>query len=184
MRLSECLHLERRDLDFTKREILIRAKRDWSPKSRKARVVPISIDTEKALRAQLLSNVRSKVDRIQSSSYVFPGPHGFPVTIAVIERPFMRACADLFPGHGLHFHSLRHTFGSFLAEAGIPLQEIQRIMGHSSVRVTEIYARLRGNDFERSLLVLNAEPSLVRPEYTTPEAFEDTVPQVLMNHYD
>jgi integrase/recombinase XerC len=169
LRLSECLHLERRDLDFQKREILVRAKKDWSPKSRKPRVVPISGDTEKALRNQLLSNAGSKISRIQSSSYVFSGPHGFPVTKAVIEHPFMRVCADLFPARGLHFHSLRHTFGSFLAEAGVPLQEIQRIMGHSSVRVTEIYARLRNNDFSNALNALNKAIPLVRPMQTETE---------------
>jgi integrase/recombinase XerC len=173
LRLSECLQLERRDVDFSKREISVRAKKNWSPKSRKPRVVPISDDVEKALRSQFLNNARSRKERIQSSTNVFPGPNGHPVTLAVIERPFKEVCTELFPGRGLHFHSLRHTFGSFLAEAGVPLQEIQRIMGHSSVRVTEIYARLRNNDFTNTLTALNNALPLIRPVQTETEEMSE-----------
>jgi integrase len=36
----------------------------------------------------------------------------------------------------LDFHCLRHTTGSWLAEAGVPLHEVQRIMRHSSITLT------------------------------------------------
>lgn len=39
----------------------------------------------------------------------------------------------------LTFHGLRHTFGSRLAEAGIPLGKIREWMGHSKIETTEIY---------------------------------------------
>lgn len=38
-------------------------------------------------------------------------------------------------------HWLRHTFCTYLAQAGVSLHEIQRLAGHSSVAVTEKYAR-------------------------------------------
>jgi integrase len=37
----------------------------------------------------------------------------------------------------VRFHDLRHTFGSVLANRGVPLEIIQKQLGHSSVRVTE-----------------------------------------------
>lgn len=36
-------------------------------------------------------------------------------------------------------HDLRHSFGSWLAESGVPPHEIQASMGHSSLRATERY---------------------------------------------
>ena len=181
LRLGEILHLERRDIDFAKNEICVRAKNNWTPKSKKPRVVPLSEDAVRALRSQLAENARNPRELIYSSSYVFPNPHGLPLSPPVVERPFIAMARELFPEReGLHFHSLRHTYGSYLCERGVPLQEIQKIMGHSSVKVTEIYARLRGNDFSRALDALNAVPSLVRVSYTTPEAFEEPVSECLV----
>lgn len=37
------------------------------------------------------------------------------------------------------WHDLRHTFGSALAEQGVPTKMIGSLMGHSDTRVTEIY---------------------------------------------
>ena len=39
----------------------------------------------------------------------------------------------------ISFHSLRHGFGSHLANAGRPLHEIQMLMGHSRLDTTGIY---------------------------------------------
>lgn len=40
------------------------------------------------------------------------------------------------------FHSLRHTFASWLAQRNIPLFTIQVLMGHSTIKMTERYAHL------------------------------------------
>ncbi len=40
------------------------------------------------------------------------------------------------------FHSLRHTFASWLAQRGVPLFTIQVLMGHKTIKMTERYAHL------------------------------------------
>ena len=40
------------------------------------------------------------------------------------------------------FHKLRHTFASHLVQAGVPLYHVSQLMGHSSIKMTEIYAHL------------------------------------------
>ena len=40
------------------------------------------------------------------------------------------------------FHTLRHTFASWLAIQGTPLYTIQRLLGHKSIKMTERYAHL------------------------------------------
>jgi site-specific recombinase XerD len=37
----------------------------------------------------------------------------------------------------LHWHHLRHEYASRLAERGVPITEIQRLLGHASVQTTE-----------------------------------------------
>lgn len=39
----------------------------------------------------------------------------------------------------IHFHTLRHGFGSHLAGKNVPLHEIQMLMGHSRLDTTGIY---------------------------------------------
>jgi integrase len=43
------------------------------------------------------------------------------------------------PLPALRFHDLRHTFGSQLASAGVPLTDIQHYLGHSSISTTQVY---------------------------------------------
>ena len=41
---------------------------------------------------------------------------------------------------GITFHSLRHTFGTRMAAAGVPMRTLQEWMGHRNLATTEIYA--------------------------------------------
>jgi integrase len=45
-------------------------------------------------------------------------------------------------GPGGRIHDLRHTFASWLLQGGMSIQEVSKLMGHSSIRVTERYAHL------------------------------------------
>lgn len=55
-------------------------------------------------------------------------------------------------------HLLRHTFGSRLAQRGVPIQKIAYLMGHTNIKTTMRYAHLSPQSFEGIIDVL--EPSL------------------------
>lgn len=42
---------------------------------------------------------------------------------------------------GITFHSLRHTFGTQMASAGVPLVAIKQWLGHADIATTMIYAK-------------------------------------------
>lgn len=41
------------------------------------------------------------------------------------------------------FHTLRHTYASYLLEKGVPLENIQRTLGHNQIDTTLVYAKVR-----------------------------------------
>lgn len=38
------------------------------------------------------------------------------------------------------FHELRHTFGTRMSAAGVPMRTIQHWMGHADIKTTQVYA--------------------------------------------
>jgi integrase/recombinase XerD len=40
----------------------------------------------------------------------------------------------------VHPHGLRHSYASYLMDNGVPIHHIRRMLGHSSIAVTERYA--------------------------------------------
>lgn len=53
-----------------------------------------------------------------------------------------------------NFHSLRHTFASWLVQAGVSIYEVSKLLGHADIKTTQIYAHLRGDDLRRSVELL------------------------------
>ncbi|WKZ68103.1 MAG: site-specific integrase [Melioribacteraceae bacterium] len=51
----------------------------------------------------------------------------------------------------LTFHSLRHTFASWLIQRGASLYQVSKLMTHSDLRVTQIYSHLRSEDLRNSI---------------------------------
>ncbi len=69
--------------------------------------------------------------------------------ILQISKAFSRAIDRLElndgiddPRQGVYFHTLRHTFASWLAIEGTPILTIKELLGHKSLAMTERYAHL------------------------------------------
>ncbi len=54
------------------------------------------------------------------------------------NRGFSKAC-ELADVQNFRFHDLRHTFGTCLAEKGVPIHQIAELMGHADIRTTMKY---------------------------------------------
>ncbi len=63
----------------------------------------------------------------------------FDVTESALKDAFDRAAlkAKL---ENFHFHDLRHTFATRLAQSEVDLYKVQKLMGHKSIKMTERYA--------------------------------------------
>ncbi|WP_044480489.1 tyrosine-type recombinase/integrase [Paenibacillus antibioticophila] len=62
---------------------------------------------------------------------------GYPLNVAAVEHAFKRAMEAAKLPESITPHSMRHTFTSLNAEAGAPLEDIQKQLGHSSDEVTK-----------------------------------------------
>jgi site-specific recombinase XerD len=61
----------------------------------------------------------------------------------ILRRNLMRAfynATDRAKIADFHFHDLRHTFATRLAQAGIDLYMISRLLGHKDIKMTQRYA--------------------------------------------
>ena len=77
-----------------------------------------------------------------ASEYVFT-LNDKPLFRGWVQHLFKRYVRELKLPERLHFHSLRHTFASWLVQDGATLYEVQKLLGHSSAKVTEVYSHLQ-----------------------------------------
>lgn len=89
------------------------------------------------------------IDRVDENPYVIVGRHGRN-HLTDIERPWqrIRKAAGL---QDVRLHDLRHTFAGTGASAGLPLAVISKMLGHSSISVTERYAHLGDQPLRRAV---------------------------------
>ncbi len=141
LRQSELLGLRWRDVDLRAQRIRVRnawvryehsgeGKSDLSTK----RSVPMTDRLTGELKKWRLRTVYGDDDDL-----VFAHPElGVPLDRTKVSRRFQEACAEAGVRQ-IRFHDLRHTFGTTLAAAGVPLRTIQEYMGHADLKTTQIY---------------------------------------------
>lgn len=88
------------------------------------------------------------------SSLVVPAPRGGAINGQNFGRRQWSLACDLAGVSGARLHDLRHTFASWLVQDGVPLQEVQRLLGHVSINTTQRYSHLGVSQQERVLAAL------------------------------
>ncbi len=140
MRQGELLALRWMDVDWMAQRVRVRRNfvrgEFGTPKSkRSSRSIPLADDVAREL--ELL---------FQASSYqadedlVFAHPHtGKPMDRSQLLKRF-KAALKRAGVREVRFHDLRHTFGTRMAAAGVPMRTLQEWMGHRDFKTTLIYA--------------------------------------------
>lgn len=131
MRRGELVSLRWTDIDLNARLIHIRNNDDFTVKGMRRRSIPINRD---------LFNLLLKKPR--ESEYVFVDLHGRPYRGASVTKKFKRTIRSCGLSERIRFHSLRHSFASWLVQSATPLSEVQKLLGHASVVTTQIYTHL------------------------------------------
>ena len=91
----------------------------------------------------------------EGSGYVFCKSNGMRWSGDYVSKKFKDACKATGIDKGIHFHSLRHSFASNLAQKGVSLYTIKELLGHSSIATTEIYSHLNMDSLKEAINRLN-----------------------------
>ena len=128
------------------------------PKSGHGRTVPIS-----PVLARLLADWRERTKRV---GLVFSPPHRRKAFDPRELREEWRAALRKVGLQPMRFYeATRHTFASHWVMDGHPIERLSKILGHSSVMVTEIYAHLKPSSL--------AMPDVVSLEPTVTSTVDD-----------
>ena len=130
LRVSEVSNLDRSDIDFATRTVTVRdgkgsKDREGKLSTRAALVLRQYINERKDFDPWLFrSNFRGRLQKDSIQRYM-----GILGQKAGLHR-------KLTP------HMLRHSFATHLLDAGVPIEVVQYLLGHESVKTTQIYAKV------------------------------------------
>ena len=171
LRLMECVRLRVKDIDFTRRQIVVRAgkgDKDRVTMLPESLVQPLHnhLDRIELLHQHDLSTGRGTVylpealarkypnaNREWGWQYVFPADNlstdprtGLTRRHHFNERNLQRAVKQAVKLAGLtkpaSCHTFRHSFATHLLENGYDIRTVQELLGHKDVRTTMIYTHV------------------------------------------
>ncbi len=131
LRRDELTHLMWADVDLQRRIVAVQAKDGWHPKDYEVRHIPM---------APRLYELLKSLPR-RESPWVFSTSNNGPHLGHILSRDFrklVRRCGI----KGASLHTTRHTFASHLVMNETDIYTVQKLLGHSSIKTTEIYAHL------------------------------------------
>jgi integrase len=125
-RRNEITHAKWEHVDWEKGTLLVPM-----AKSGKPRIITLSVSALALL---------ASVEKLVGNPYIFPSPiTGRPSASIYFPWNRIRKRAGL---PDVRLHDLRHSFASYLVNAGKELYIVQKLLGHSHARSTQRYAHL------------------------------------------
>ena len=125
-RVSEFCNVRVEDFFFEEQMILIN-----KAKGGKSRYVPILPELAQELRTHLGH---------RSVGYIFETNRHAAYSPRRVQQIVKEKAAKAKIAKRVYPHLLRHTVATFLLERGMPLEQIQKFLGHAKIETTQIYA--------------------------------------------
>lgn len=137
LRKAEQFRLERRDLDFPRREIIVRAEISKTGRARRVPMLPRVYQLLKDMPADLRSPCVFLTEK--GKPYSPTSPYYYEALQAAVRKAnSARAKDGRPPMEHLEWHDLRRTCGCrLLQDMGFSMEEVSKWLGHRSTKVTE-----------------------------------------------
>ena len=144
MRLQEILNLKWEHIDLIKKVIHIVNTDSFTTKNHKNRKVPINIQL-----LEILKPTENKQD------YIFTF-NNKKINGEYLTKTFKRSVRKAGLNDRFHFHSLRHTFATWMIESNVNIYAVSKILGHQSVTTTQkFYANVNSDVFNEEINKIN-----------------------------
>ncbi len=140
LRISELCELELGDLTLGERSGQVQVR---NGKGGKARTVPLNNTARQAVKLWLSERPQAE------NKIVFLARNGQPLQPRAVQRD-LQGLGKL-TGIELTPHTLRHTFAKSLVDAGVSLEKVATLLGHSSLETTRIYTTPGQQDLIRAV---------------------------------
>ncbi|QPE04759.1 site-specific integrase [Microbacterium schleiferi] len=158
MRANEATALRIEDVDLAHRTIHVRRAFsigsdgrgiELTPKSHKERDVPIPTPLVGPLTEAMAGKRRGDL--------VFTGPRGGRINASNVRRAIdWKTVRTQLHRDDLRIHDLRHTLATLLFDAGASANDVQAVLGHSSMQMTERYSRSRSDVAKRAAVAIDS----------------------------
>ena len=135
LRLSELINLKISDIDSKRNLIFIK-----SGKGKKDRTTLLSQTT--------LELLRKYYQEYKPKTYLFEGQKG-QYSSRSVQNIFKKALKASGIKKKATVHTLRHSFATHLLEHGTDLRYIQELLGHASLKTTEIYTHVTKKGYDK-----------------------------------
>ena len=148
MRFEELANLTWDDVDLEKKLVKVQSKGEFRTKTfNSERSIPMTKPLYKLLKKLSVKKA--------NSVYPFPTPDGGKLE----ERRLLRVCKAIGKAAEItsrvYIHKFRHTFASHLVQRGVAIEAIQKLLGHSSIIETMVYACLKPEGLHEEVSVLD-----------------------------
>lgn len=142
LRVSELSHLRVSDIEISDRKgkLVVR-----EGKGKRYREVSLNSDARQAIVTLFEKNLANS-----EQQYLFSGQKGERLKPWGIQD-VLRRYSYLARIDNVTPHSLRHTFGKNLADAGVPIDQIAVLMGHSNIETTRRYIKPSEKDLQEAV---------------------------------
>lgn len=149
LRSSEALAVRISDLDLPRRRLIVRqGKRHAGDQKPRRRTVALSQALTDSLELYL---ARRPFD----SEFLFSSRDGAPLAPSFLRAMLARYGERAGISRRVHPHMLRHTYGTWLYDEGVPLTTIQTQLGHARLTTTAIYAHASGKRAQEDVAALD-----------------------------
>ena len=142
LRVSELVNLKISQVYMDEEFLLVEGK------GGKQRLVPLSVPAQKAISMYLYDRNLLKVKK-GNEDILFLNRRGAKLTREMIFTIIKRQCQVCGIHKQISPHTFRHSFATHLLEGGANLRAIQEMLGHESIKTTEIYVHM-DKDYLRS----------------------------------
>ncbi|MGN0004199.1 MAG: tyrosine-type recombinase/integrase [Sphingobacterium composti] len=132
LRVSEVTNLRISDIDSSRMMVLVQRS-----KNKKDRYVPLP--------ESILEDLRMYYLQYKPKEYLFEGQSGGTISVRTVQAVFKMGMRKAKINKKIGIHGLRHSYATHLLEYGTDMSFIQKLLGHSHISTTEIYAQLSKN---------------------------------------